>query len=167
VQLAVLGATDHSPEVAPRRAYGFALGGDHSDCCCCLVASHSLAGVDPGRSADAKLLAEPVGSLDEVGPAGQKRKDIGLQLGETVRMNFGVTAGSGCCERSGEPGSAEAGESPCALLTFAANPVGPRHRSQAIVAVQRRDLGPGVERDLRGLLDALDEVVGHGGGEAA
>ena len=70
VELAVLGAADHSPEVASRRADGLAFGGDHRDRGGGLVASHRLAGVDPGRSADAELLAEPVGGLDEVGPAG-------------------------------------------------------------------------------------------------
>ena len=40
-------------------------------------------------------------------------------------------------------------------------------RPKTVVAFQRRDLGPGVERDLRRLPDALHEIVGHGGGEAA
>jgi hypothetical protein len=35
----------------------------------------------------------------------------GFSSGETLRTNFGVTAGSAGCERSGETGSAETGES--------------------------------------------------------
>src|SRR5512132_4351356 len=80
VQLAVLGAADHAPEVASRRAAGLAFGSDHRDRSGRLVASHRLASVDPGRSTDAELLAKPVGGFDDVSPTGRSRKDVGLQL---------------------------------------------------------------------------------------
>src|SRR5512132_2413555 len=75
VQLAVLGAADHSPEIASRRADGLAFGGDYRDRGGGLVASQHLAGVDPGRSTDAELLAQPIGGFDDVCPAGQDRMD--------------------------------------------------------------------------------------------
>ncbi len=78
VELAVLGAAGHSPEVAARRADGLAFGGDHRDCSGRLVASHGLAGIDPRRSADAELLAESVGGFDEIGPAGRGGKNVKL-----------------------------------------------------------------------------------------
>ena len=64
MQLAILGAADHSPEVASRRAYGLAFGSDHGDRGGCLVTFHRLASINPRRSADAELLTEPVGSFD-------------------------------------------------------------------------------------------------------
>src|SRR5512132_960721 len=81
MELAVPGAVDHSPEVAAWRADGFPFGSDHRDGGCSLVASHRLAGVDPGGSTDAELLAKPVGSFDNVGPVGRKGEEVGLQLG--------------------------------------------------------------------------------------
>ena len=45
-------------------------------------------------------------------------------------------------------------------------PVGPGDLRSEPVAGEAGDLGPGVERDARRGVDPLDQVVGHGGGEA-
>ena len=87
VQLAVLGAADHSPEGASRRANGLAFGGDHCNRGGRLVASHRLASVDPGRSADAELLTEPVGGFDDISPAG--RTDFRENPGATAKQRQG------------------------------------------------------------------------------
>src|SRR5512132_1428522 len=81
MQLAVLGAAGHSPEVASGRANVLAFSSDQRDGCRRLIASHSLTGIDPGSSADAELLANPVSSFDEIGPARRSGEDIGLHPG--------------------------------------------------------------------------------------
>jgi hypothetical protein len=70
VEFAVPGAAGHSPEVASRRVDGFAFGSNQRDGYRRLVAPHGLAGIDPSGSANAELLAQPVGSVDEISPAG-------------------------------------------------------------------------------------------------
>ena len=84
VELTILGAADHSPEVASRRADVLAFGGDHRDRGSRLVASHDVASIDPGWSADAELLAKSVRGFDDVSPAGRGCKDVGLQLRRDV-----------------------------------------------------------------------------------
>src|SRR5512147_1571896 len=80
VQLTVLGAADHAPEVASRRTDGLPFGGDHRHRGGRLVAPHGLTGVDPGGSADAELPAKSMGRFDDVRPVGRGRNDVISEL---------------------------------------------------------------------------------------
>jgi hypothetical protein len=80
VQLALLGTADYSLEVASRRADGLVFDSDHRGRGGGLVASHCLAGVDPGRLAGAKLLTESVGGFDNIGRVRRDCVDVGLQF---------------------------------------------------------------------------------------
>jgi hypothetical protein len=44
------------------------------------VATHHLAGIDPGEPADSEVVAQPVGSIDEVCPARCRALDVWLEM---------------------------------------------------------------------------------------
>ena len=56
-----------------------AFGGDDGDGGGRLVAAEGVTGVDPGGTADAELVAEAIGSVDDIGPGGEGGQQLILQ----------------------------------------------------------------------------------------